>query len=75
MQTLDLKGTPFPPTMDGVPPSLKVIVDTQPPAVQVQPLAARSGEVGVGWTVRDDHFDPALPDAVRAGVSPVRARV
>jgi hypothetical protein len=64
VQTLDLKGNPFPPTMDGVPPSLKVVVDTQPPAVQVQPLAPRPGEVGVGWTIRDDNFDPALAGAV-----------
>ena len=24
----------------------------------------RPGEVGVGWTIRDDYFDPALPGAV-----------
>jgi hypothetical protein len=64
VQTLDLKGTLFPPAMDGSPPSLKVIVDTQPPVVQVQPLSPRPGEVGVGWTIRDDYFDPALPGAV-----------
>jgi hypothetical protein len=64
VQTLDLKGNAFPLTMDGVSPSLKVIVHTQLPVVQLQPLAPRPGEVGVAWTVRDDYFAPALPGAV-----------
>ncbi len=65
VQTLDLAGKVFPPTMDGVPPTLKVIVDTQPPAVQLTPLAPQLGQVGVAWSIRDDNFDALGFDAVR----------
>jgi hypothetical protein len=65
VQSMDLQGKLYPPTMDGAVPSLKVIVDTQPPVVQLQPLPPRPGEVGVSWTIRDDHFDFGIPDAVR----------
>src|SRR5437588_3645844 len=65
VQALDLQGKLFPATMDGALPSLKVIVDTQAPAVSLQPLPPRAGEVGVAWTIKDDTFDPAVPDAVR----------
>jgi len=65
VQSLDLQGKLYPPTAAGLQPSLKVIVDTQPPVVQLQPLPPRSGEVGVSWTIRDDHFDFGVPDAVR----------
>jgi hypothetical protein len=64
VQTLDLKGNLLPPSMDGIPPGLKVIVDTQKPVVQLQPLTPRAGEVGVGWTIRDDNLDPNVPGAV-----------
>jgi hypothetical protein len=65
VQSLDLQGKLNPPSMDKALASLRVIVDTQPPVVQVQALAPRPGEVGVAWTIRDDYFDPAGPDAVR----------
>jgi hypothetical protein len=64
VQTLDLQGKAFPPTMEGVAPTLKVIVDTQPPVVQLQPLPPRSGEVGVSWVIRDDNFDAMAPGAI-----------
>ncbi len=64
-QSMDLQGKLYPAAISGLQPSLKVIVDTQPPVVQLQPLAPRSGEVGVSWTVRDDHFDFGIPDALR----------
>ncbi len=66
VQSLDLEGKLYPATMNTAqPPSLKVIVDTQPPLVQVQALPPRAGEVGVAWTIRDDHFDAGGVDAVR----------
>jgi hypothetical protein len=65
VQSLDQDGKLYPATMLNAQPSLKVIVDTQPPSVQVQALPPRSGEVGVAWTVRDDYFDPNGPDAIR----------
>ena len=69
VQTLDVQGKLLPPTLDGVGPDavkvLKVVVDTQPPSVQLQPLPARNGEVGVSWDVRDENVDLALPDALK----------
>jgi hypothetical protein len=64
VQTLDQDGRYFPPTLDGAQPSLKVIVDTQPPAVSLHALPARGGQVGVAWEVRDANLD-TLPDALR----------
>lgn len=65
VQTQDQENKLYPPSMDGATPSLKVIVDTQPPAVFLQPLAPRGNEVGVSWEVRDDNPDQALSDALR----------
>jgi hypothetical protein len=65
VQTMDQEGRRYPPSMEGTPPSLKVIVDTQPPVVSLHPLPPRSGQVGVAWEVRDENPDTALPDALR----------
>jgi len=65
VQTLDQDNRYFPPSMDAAQPSLKVIVDTQPPTVQLRPLAARGQEVGVAWDVRDEHLDARQPDSLR----------
>ncbi len=65
VQTVDVQGKLFPPTQDDFRPNLRVIVDTVPPTVQVQPLPPRGGEVGVAWTVRDDNLDLNLPDSIR----------
>ncbi|MCI0743092.1 MAG: hypothetical protein L0Y72_29025 [Gemmataceae bacterium] len=59
VQTVDLDKRLNPPTLEGVTPSLKVIIDTLPPAVQLQPLQPRGAEVGVAWDVRDDNLDLA----------------
>jgi hypothetical protein len=65
VQTLDQQGKLFPATLDNVQPSLKVVVDTQPPNVQLSPLAPRGGEVGVSWDVRDENLDLAVPEALK----------
>lgn len=65
VQTQDVQGRLFPATMDGAQPSLKVVIDTTPPAVTLQPLAPRGNEVGVAWEIRDDNLDLSLPEAVR----------
>lgn len=65
VQTQDLEGRTYPATMDGASPSLKVVIDTQPPAVTLQPLPPRNGEVGVAWEIRDENLDLSLPDAAR----------
>src|SRR5262245_12350615 len=54
-----------PPSMEGVRPSLRVIVDTIPPTVSLRPLPPRGGEVGVSWEVRDEWFDENQFDAIR----------
>jgi hypothetical protein len=65
VQTTDREGRLYPPTMEGAQPSLKVIVDTQPPVVRLQALPPRGGQVGIAWEIRDDNLDTALPDAMR----------
>jgi hypothetical protein len=58
VQTLDTAGHYNPKTLEGAQPSLKVIVDTQPPIVQLRPLSgSRQGEVGITWEVRDENLD------------------
>src|SRR5205085_1349023 len=65
VQALDFQQKLYPPTADGLVPSMKVVVDTLPPVVQLQPLAPRGNEVGVAWDVRDDNPDLASADALR----------
>jgi hypothetical protein len=59
VRTQDVDGHFFPLNLEGVRPGLKVIVDTQPPVIQLLALPARDGEIGVQWVVRDDNLDPA----------------
>jgi len=65
VQAQDQQGQLFPPTLEGAQPSLKVIIDTQPPVIVLQPLPPRGNEVGVSWEVRDENPDLVLPDAIR----------
>jgi hypothetical protein len=59
VRTQDVDGHFFPLNLEGVRPGLKVVVDTQPPVINLQPLPSRDGEIGVQWVVRDDNLDPA----------------
>ena len=70
VQTLDLDNRLYPQTLDGVSPSLKVVIDTQPPLITLQSLAPRNNEVGVSWDVRDDNLDLAAADAARLEYRP-----
>jgi hypothetical protein len=65
VQAQDQQGQQFPPTLEGAQPSLKVIIDTQPPVIVLQPLTPRGNEVGVSWEVRDENPDLVLPDSLR----------
>jgi hypothetical protein len=65
IQVVGKNGALFPRTADDLKPGLKVIVDATPPAVRVQALPPRNGEVGVSWSVKDENLDLALPDSVR----------
>src|SRR5262249_41673049 len=75
VQTQDMEGVYFPKSLEGATPSLKVLVDTVPPTVKLDPLPGKENAVGVSWKVGDEHFEPSLPDAVRleyraAGTAP-----
>ena len=52
VRTVDTEGVAHPVVMDGARPGLKVCVDTQPPVVDLRPLPAHDGMVGVAWDVR-----------------------
>ena len=65
VQTTDVQNRVNPISLEGAQPSLKVIVDTQPPVVALQSLPARGGEVGVAWDLRDENLDLTLADAIR----------
>lgn len=70
VQTQDPEGRLYPPRMEGAQPNLKVIVDTQPPLVLLQPLPSRGEEVGVSWDIRDENLDLTLFDAIQAEYRP-----
>jgi hypothetical protein len=65
VKTIDAENREFPPTLDGAQPSMKVVLDTQPPVVSLRPLQPRGGEVGVSWDIQDQNPDLGLADAVR----------
>jgi hypothetical protein len=65
VQTVDSQGKHFPPSLDNLRANLRVIVDTVPPVVRVQPMQPRGNEIGVSWNIQDDNLDVALPDATR----------
>jgi hypothetical protein len=58
VQTRDLEGRLYPPSVDGVEAGLKVLVDTTLPEVtlRVRP-PSRPQLVSVEWDVRDEHLD------------------
>jgi hypothetical protein len=57
VRTVDRDGKAYPANMAQLQPSLKIIVDTQPPAVNLKPLAAGGASVGVEWQVADQNLD------------------
>ena len=56
-RTIDVKGQAFPGEGVEVEPSLKVVVDTVPPALTVQRDGRRGSFVSVRWEARDEHLD------------------
>lgn len=73
VQTTDLQGRLFPHPLEGAAPSLKVIVDTRPPEISLNPLQPRGNEIGVSWVVRDENLDLGAPDALRLDYIPAGA--
>ena len=70
VQTQDVEGRAYPTTLEGAAPSLKVVIDTQPPKVAMQPLAPRGGEVGISWDIQDENLDLSAADAVKLEYRP-----
>jgi hypothetical protein len=56
-RTIDTKGRLFPPADEKTGAAMKVIVDTVPPSVQLEPIGRRGSMAGVRWEVRDEHLD------------------
>jgi hypothetical protein len=58
VRTVEPDGRANPPVMQpGVPPALRVYVDTQEQTVFLRSLPSREGQVGVEWEVRDRALD------------------
>lgn len=75
VQTTDKDGKKFPATLDGAKPNLKVMVDSLAPEVKLSALAAKNGEVGVTWQIKEEHIDLLDPKAVRLEFRPLGAEV
>ncbi len=57
VQTADAAGQLNPLRLDSqTPPSMKVCVDTLPPKVTLQAIAAPTGQVGVAWVIQDENL-------------------
>ena len=57
VRTVDTKGQLFPGEDEKVEPSMKVVVDTAPPRLVVEPDGRRGSLAAVRWEVRDEHLD------------------
>jgi hypothetical protein len=74
VQTVYKDQKTYPATVEELRPSLKVVVDSTPPSVQVDALPARQqGEIGVRWSIKDDNLDLSLPGSVQIEYRPVGA--
>ncbi len=57
VRTLDTKGQLFPREDEDVEPSMKVVVDTIPPRLVIEPDGRRGSVVAVRWDAKDEHLD------------------
>ena len=57
VQTVDINNKPSPPNVQGMPPQIRVYVDTQNPLVSLRQAPARDGQVGVEWEIREENLD------------------
>src|SRR5437870_2419327 len=54
VQTIDVDGRAYPALVTrGVPPGVKVVVDTQAPVITLQATALSDGSVNAEWQIRD----------------------
>ncbi len=59
VRTRDKDGKFYPGEDEAVEPSMKVIVDTVPPSLVLEPSGRRGSRVAVRWEVRDENLDKA----------------
>ena len=57
VRTVDRDGRGYPATLDQAIAQQKVVIDTQPPTVNLHSLPSGNGQVGVEWQVSDDNLD------------------
>lgn len=57
VRTLDQQDRLFPGDQDRVEPSLKVVIDTMPPSLVIEPVQRDGDEVTVRWSARDEYLD------------------
>jgi hypothetical protein len=56
-RTVTLDGQSSPPMNQEVEPSMKVVVDTVPPSIVLEPDGRRGSSASVRWEVKDEHLD------------------
>jgi hypothetical protein len=57
VRTQDTQGQLYPGDDKAVEPSMRVVVDTTPPSLIVEPLPRQGSRATVRWEVRDEHLD------------------
>jgi hypothetical protein len=63
VQTRDQDGVRTPSDFRGVPPSLRVCVDTQKPVINLRQATAQDGSpAAIEWSIQDDNFDDVHAD-------------
>jgi hypothetical protein len=58
VRTLDNRGRFFPPDDASIEPNMKVVVDTTPPVLQMEPMERVGDRAAVRWEIRDENLDP-----------------
>lgn len=58
VRTLDTQGRLYPSDEAHVRPSMRVLVDTTPPTLDLAPNGRRGSRASVRWEIRDEHLDP-----------------
>ncbi|WP_406701020.1 hypothetical protein V5E97_19730 [Singulisphaera sp. Ch08] len=61
VRSVDEQGRLFPADDVRIEPSMKIVVDTKPPSIVLDPLVRSASLASVRWEVRDDHPDPHPP--------------
>lgn len=58
VRTLDTKGRLYPLDDATIEPGMKVVVDTTPPFLSLEPSGRRGSRASVRWEIRDENLDP-----------------